>query len=80
MWPDPADNEANTQWVKDYSAAIAPQSLGGGYINSASPDDQPKVAANHGVNYTRLTEIKRRYDPGNLFHLNQNLVPAADAS
>lgn len=80
MWPDPADNEANTQWVKDYHAAIAPESLGGGYINFASPDDQPKVAANYGVNYTRLTEIKRRYDGGNLFHLNQNLIPAADAS
>lgn len=75
MWPDPADNEANTAWVKDYDAAIAPHSLGGGYINFASADDQSKVAANYGVNYPRLQEVKRRYDPSNLFHLNQNIQP-----
>ncbi|MDH4159443.1 MAG: FAD-binding oxidoreductase [Actinomycetota bacterium] len=73
MWPDPADNDAHTQWVKDYDAAIAPHSQGGGYINFASADDQEKVAANYGVNYARLQEVKRRYDPENLFHLNQNI-------
>ena len=75
MWPDPADNEANTRWVQDYHAAIAPASLGGGYVNFASGDDQSKVAANYGVNYTRLQEVKRRYDPGNLFRFNQNIQP-----
>jgi FAD/FMN-containing dehydrogenase len=75
MWPDPADNEANTKWVKDYDAAIAPHSLGGGYVNFASADDQSKVAANYGANYERLREVKRRYDPSNLFHLNQNIQP-----
>jgi FAD/FMN-containing dehydrogenase len=77
MWPDPADNEANTAWVKEYDAAIAPHSQGGGYVNFASADDQPKVAENYGVNYPRLQEVKRRYDPGNLFHLNQNIQPSA---
>ena len=47
----------------------------GGYINFASPDDQPKAPDNYGANYRRLTEVKRRYDPGNLFHLNQNIRP-----
>ena len=75
MWPDPADNEANTRWVQDYDAAIAPHSQGGGYINFASADDQSKVAANYGANYARLREVKRRFDPGNLFHLNQNIQP-----
>jgi FAD/FMN-containing dehydrogenase len=75
MWPEPADNEANTQWVKDYDAAIAPLSQGGGYINFASADDASKVADNYGVNYPRLREVKRRYDPDNLFHLNQNIQP-----
>ncbi len=75
MWPDPADNDAHTQWVKDYDAAIAPLSQGGGYINFASADDQSKVAANYGANYARLREVKRRYDPTNLFHLNQNIEP-----
>jgi FAD/FMN-containing dehydrogenase len=73
MWPDPADNEANIRWVQDYDAAIAPHSLGGGYVNFASADDQSKVAANYGANYPRLQQVKGRYDPGNLFHLNQNI-------
>jgi FAD/FMN-containing dehydrogenase len=77
MWPDPADNEANTAWVKDYYEAIAPQSQGGGYINFASADDDSKVVANYGANYGRLQEVKRQYDPGNLFHLNQNIQPSS---
>ena len=75
MWPDAADNEANTAWVKDYYAAIAPHSQPGGYINFAAPDDQGKVAENYGANFARLQEVKRRYDPDNLFRLNQNIQP-----
>jgi FAD/FMN-containing dehydrogenase len=75
MWPDPADNERNIAWVRDYYAAIAPHSEAGGYVNFASPDDRDKVAENYGANFARLTEVKRRYDPDNLFHLNQNIPP-----
>jgi FAD/FMN-containing dehydrogenase len=73
MWPDPADNERNIRWVREYYAAIAPHSDAGGYVNFASPDDQDKVAENYGANYARLMEVKQRYDPDNLFHLNQNI-------
>lgn len=76
MWPDPADNEANTQWVRDYYAALAPHSAPGGYVNFASADDQQRVRDNYGAGYDRLAQIKRRYDPANLFHLNQNITPA----
>ena len=75
MWPDPADNEANIAWVKDYYAALAPYSLAGGYVNFASADDQARVRDNFGAGYERLMQVKRRYDPGNVFHLNQNIVP-----
>jgi hypothetical protein len=75
MWPDPADNERNTAWVRDYYAAIAPHSQPGGYVNFASADDQSRVPDNYGANYGRLQEVKRRYDPGNLFRLNQNIQP-----
>jgi FAD/FMN-containing dehydrogenase len=75
MWPDPADNEANTRWVRDYYAAIAPHSQAGGYTNFASADDASKVADNYGANYQRLREVKRTWDPGNLFRLNQNIAP-----
>jgi FAD/FMN-containing dehydrogenase len=80
MWPDPADNEANTRWVRDYYAALAPHSEAGGYVNFASGDDQRRVRDNYGPGYGRLAEIKRRYDPDNLFHLNQNITPAGSDS
>ena len=75
MWPDPAHNEANIKWVKDYYAATAPHSEEGGYVNFAASDDQDRVRANYGVNYDRLVAVKRSYDPDNLFHHNQNIKP-----
>ena len=75
MWPDPADNEANTAWVKDYYAATAPHSEEGGYVNFMAEDDQSRIRANYRGNYDRLAEIKRRYDPDNLFRHNQNIQP-----
>ena len=77
MWPDPADNEANTAWVRDYYAAIHPFSGSeGGYINFMAEDDSDRVEANYGANYERLTAVKKEYDPDNLFHVNQNIPPA----
>jgi FAD/FMN-containing dehydrogenase len=75
MWPDPAQNDANIRWVKDYAAATTPHSDEGGYINFMASDDQDRVRANYGANWDRLVEVKRRYDPDNVFHLNQNIVP-----
>ena len=75
MWPDPADNDANTAWVRDYYAAMAPHSEKGAYVNFLSGDDQSKIRANYGGNYDRLVSLKKKYDPGNLFHMNQNISP-----
>ncbi|MFG2764683.1 FAD-binding oxidoreductase [Streptomyces rubiginosohelvolus] len=75
MWPDPADNKANTAWVRDYYQATAPHSEEGGYINFMAEDDQDRIRANYRGNYERLVEVKRAYDPGNLFHVNQNIKP-----
>ncbi len=75
MWPDPADNDANTAWVKDYYAATAPHSEEGGYVNFMAEDDQSRIRANYQGNYDRLVETKRRYDPDNLFRHNQNIQP-----
>jgi FAD/FMN-containing dehydrogenase len=77
IWPDPNDNEANTKWVKDYYAAIHPHSGGeAGYVNFMSGDDDYRVAENYGANYERLTSVKAKYDPSNLFHVNQNIARA----
>jgi FAD/FMN-containing dehydrogenase len=75
MWPDPADNAANTAWVRSYYEATAPYSEEGGSINFMGDDDQDRIRANYRGNYERLVEVKREYDPGNLFHLNQNINP-----
>jgi FAD/FMN-containing dehydrogenase len=77
IWPDPADNEVNIRWVKDYYAAIHPHSgTDAGYINFMSGDDDHRAAANYGTNYERLAAVKATYDPDNLFHVNQNIAPA----
>ncbi|HJQ46877.1 MAG TPA: FAD-binding protein [Amycolatopsis sp.] len=75
MWPDPANDDANTRWVRDYYAAIAPHSEEGGYINFMADDDQDRIRANYKGNYDRLVEVKRRYDADNLFQRNQNIKP-----
>ncbi len=75
MWPDPTDNDANTDWVRSYYDATAPYSEEGGYINFMGGDDQDRIRANYRGNYERLVAVKREYDPGNLFHLNQNIKP-----
>jgi FAD/FMN-containing dehydrogenase len=76
-WPDRADNDANTRWVRDYAAAIAPHSEQGGYVNFLAIDDQGRLRASYGSNYDRLAAVKAEYDPDNLFHLNHNIAPVA---
>ena len=75
MWPDPAQNDANIAWVRNYYDATAPHSEEGGYINFMAGDDQSRIKSNYKGNYERLVDVKRTYDPGNLFHLNQNIKP-----
>jgi len=75
MWPDPAQNSANTRWVREYYDATAPLSEAGGYINFMAEDDQSRIKANYKGNYQRLVDVKKKYDAGNLFHVNQNIKP-----
>jgi FAD/FMN-containing dehydrogenase len=76
IWDDPADNEANIKWVKDYYDAIHPHSgTDGGYVNFMSADDDDRSPANYGSNYERLARVKSAYDPDNVFHINQNISP-----
>jgi hypothetical protein len=74
-WADPADDDANVGWVRAYSDAVAPHSEVGGYVNFMDGDDRDRVRANYGVNYDRLQEVKRTYDPDDLFRVNQNITP-----
>jgi FAD/FMN-containing dehydrogenase len=66
-WTDPADDAANIAWAREVQAAMAPFSTGGSYLNFEDPGDQNRVAAAYGPNYERLQQIKRTYDPDNVF-------------
>jgi FAD/FMN-containing dehydrogenase len=74
--PDPANAEAISAWSRDYSDALRPHSLGGGYSNFAM-DEPDRVRGMYGPNYDRLARVKAQYDPGNVFNVNQNIKPAA---
>ncbi len=74
-WMDPADTEANIAWTKDSFAALSEHFGGGRWLNYLGDDQDDAIGAAYGPNYDRLVEVKRRYDPQNVFHLNHNIVP-----
>jgi FAD/FMN-containing dehydrogenase len=76
-WQDPAVDEERIRWVRDYHAATAPYAEPGGYVNFMAGDDSGRVQDNYRGHYQQLAKIKMRYDPDNVFHLNQNIRPAA---
>ncbi|WP_455834372.1 FAD-binding oxidoreductase [Pseudarthrobacter siccitolerans] len=80
QWPEPAENEKNIAWVRDYWAALHEYSEPGGYINFQDADDQSRIEDTLGSNYPRLAELKAKYDPDNFFHINQNIKSAATVS
>lgn len=75
--PDPANNEKIISWTKNYYDALHPYSAGGAYVNFMMDEGQERVKASYGDNYNRLAAIKAKYDPNNLFRVNQNIRPAA---
>ena len=74
-WRREGDDAANVDWGRRYYEALRLHSDEGGYVNFMSADDQHRARANYGASYERLVATKRRYDPGNLFRLNQNIAP-----
>jgi FAD/FMN-containing dehydrogenase len=73
---DPAGDAAVRDWVRGLWRAVEPFSTGGVYVNYMSADEVDRVGEAFGRNHARLAKIKNRYDPANLFRLNQNIVPA----
>jgi FAD/FMN-containing dehydrogenase len=74
--PDPANAGLITQWAQDYWQALHPTAAGGGYINFQMDEGQDRVRESYRGNYDRLARIKGRYDPENVFRINQNIRPA----
>jgi FAD/FMN-containing dehydrogenase len=80
IWSAPEDDAANIAWTREYWERLKPYSDHGRiYLNFAGhgEDSDSLVRASYGANFERLTAIKRKYDPGNLFRFNQNIPPAA---
>jgi FAD/FMN-containing dehydrogenase len=77
VWTDPADTEANVAWTRGTYDALLPYFRKGRWLNYFD-DDEPAAAIReaYGPNYDRLLDVKRRYDPENVFHLNHNIDPA----
>jgi FAD/FMN-containing dehydrogenase len=75
-WDDRADDERCMAWARDFYGASAPYSTGGVYVNFMTDDERERVRSAYGSNYDRLTQVKRAYDPKNLFRVNQNIQPA----
>jgi FAD/FMN-containing dehydrogenase len=76
--PDPANNDKITQWTKNYYDAVHPYSAGGAYVNFLMDEGEDRVKASYKENYDRLVEIKDKYDPHNLFRVNQNIKPSSE--
>jgi len=74
--PDPANKEKLIRWTKDYHDALRPYCAAGAYVNFMMDEGEDRVKATYGDNYQRLVAIKDKYDPQNLFRVNQNIKPS----
>jgi hypothetical protein len=75
-WRSAEDDAKCLGWARGLFAALAPQATGGVYVNFMPEDETQRVAGGaYGVNHERLARIKAKYDPQNLFRLNQNIQP-----
>lgn len=74
--PDPANNDRIIAWTKEYWEALHPYSAGGAYVNFMMDEGQERIKATYRDNYGRLVDIKNKYDPTNLFRINQNIRPS----
>jgi FAD/FMN-containing dehydrogenase len=77
MWPDPADDETNIAYTREISSAMKPWTTGRAYLNFIGDEGLSRVEDAFGPEkYARLTELKKKWDPANLFRHNQNIPPA----
>ena len=74
-WDHPADDARCIAWARDFFKASAPYASAGAYVNFMTEEETDRIAAAYGSSYARLVQIKRKYDPDNIFHMNQNIQP-----
>lgn len=76
IWNDPAETDASIEWVKGFWQAMRAFSPRGAYVNFMDDEGESRIREAYGDNYDRLVAIKTKYDPTNLFRLNQNIKPS----
>jgi len=76
-WEDPAKDAECIAWARELFRAAAPFATGSVYVNFMTQEETDRIRAAYGGNYDRLVELKNKYDPTNLFRLNQNIRPTA---
>jgi FAD/FMN-containing dehydrogenase len=80
MWENPAESEINITWAREFMQAMEPFAKPGVSLNFTSDQTQDKVRASFGdEKYERLVALKDKYDPTNLFRLNQNVRPTVQS-
>ena len=76
LWTDPAQTDTNIRWTRETFAALRPHFATRRWLNYLGDDQGDEaIRAAYGPNYERLRDVKRRYDPDNVFHLNHNIAP-----
>ena len=74
-WDNPGDDDRCIAWAREFFTASKPYASSGAYVNFMTEDEGDRVESAYGANYARLVEAKRKYDPENVLHLNQNIKP-----
>ncbi|MBG7602692.1 MAG: FAD-binding oxidoreductase [Gammaproteobacteria bacterium] len=74
-WDEQGQDKTCVSWSREFFNAAAPYAMGGVYVNFMTQDETDRIGSAYGPNYDRLVQIKQKYDPDNLFHMNQNIKP-----
>jgi FAD/FMN-containing dehydrogenase len=75
QWLDPGESVQHIRWTREFWTAVEPFATGEVYVNHLDGEEGTRIRAAYGKNYDRLVALKNRYDPTNLFRLNQNIKP-----
>ncbi|HKI89590.1 MAG TPA: BBE domain-containing protein, partial [Draconibacterium sp.] len=74
-WENPSDDKRCIEWGREFFEVSKPFASAGAYVNFLTEEEKDRIKSAYGKNYDRLLEIKRKYDPENMFHNNQNIKP-----
>jgi len=76
LWSDPSETEPHVEWARGLWTALQPYAEDSVYVNYLGDEGEQRIRAAYGEHYARLSALKRRYDPDNVFRNNQNIEPA----